>query len=419
MDAQVLGRMVSELAAEVQAEASDLGQLEDAVLAQMRQLGQQVLSEALSERRGYTGSQHRCACGGRQWFKDYRNKQVLTSLGPVTVRRAYYYCGICGRGSHPYDAASGLGSGQLSARLSATVSLVATHTGFAQAGRLVEELIGIRVDDNTLARTAEQAGGVAMAREQEAVERFQASRAFPEARVRPSRLYVSWDGTTAPMRDGWREAKCAAIYWADAAAGRQQRYVSGFQSSERFGWQVWCEACRCGLREAEEVVVLADGAEWIWKQVQTYMPRAVQILDWYHASEHVWACAHKLYGEGSESASAWADRMLGVLWEQGGRALLDRLRGSPVGAERTESLAELTRYVTNNVSRMDYPAYRRRGLDVGSGPVEAACKVLVGARLKQAGMRWTLPGAAAILSLRTLWCNDDWRAFWESKPLAA
>ena len=224
----------------------------------------------------------------------------------------------------------------------------------------------------------------------------------------------------APTLAGWREVKCGAVYWDDPTQGRQGRYLGRLQGAKSFGEHLWYLACECGLREATQVVVIGDGSAWIWNQARLHFGRGKQLLDWYHASQHVWSCANELYGEGKSAAAAWAKRMLRVLYDHGGRALLKRLVRSQRSRKRlSKALLELVGYVGSNVERMEYPAYRAEGLDIGSGPVESACKRLVGGRLKGPGMRWTVPGAEAILALRVCWFNGHWEQLWKSKPLAA
>ena len=338
----------------------------------------------------------------------------------MRVHRAYYHCAACGTGQIPYDLESGLGSGGLSNYLAAVVSLLAAHSSFDQAGQLVHELTGIRVDDNAIERTAQQVGEVVMAREDTAVTEAVEGRTPPAAEAQPARLYVSADGTTAPTLEGWREVKCGAIYWEHPTEGHQCQYLGRIEGCEDFGRRLWYEACRWGFRQAPEVIVLGDGAPWIWNQARVRLSRAKQILDWYHASEHVWACANALYGEGTTAAKEWAESMEGVLYEKGGRELLNRLRRSYRSRrDPPEDLEKLIGYVVENVDRMDYPSYRAAGLSIGSGPVESACKRLVNGRLKGPGMRWNRTGADAILALRITWFNGRWQELWDSKPLAA
>ena len=350
----------------------------------------------------------------------YRPKVVLTSVGDVTVHRAYYHCRACRTGQLPYDRTSGLGTGQLSNRLASMTCLLAAQSSFEEVSRTLHELLGFRVDDNMLAAAAERAGAVVLARQDAAVEESLANRRPPPAEVQPERLYISMDGTTAPTLDGWREVKCGAVYWDDPLEGHQVRYVGRIENCQFTGRRLWHLACRYGLRQAKEVVVIGDGAPWIWNQAEQCFSRARQILDWYHASEHVWACAHGLYGEGTKKAKRWAKKMLDALYDYGGHALLKRLwRSRNSHKSPPAALDELIGYVTPNADRMDYPIYRAEGLSIGSGPIESACKRLVGGRLKGPGMRWSVRGADAILALRITWLNGQWRTLWDSKPLAA
>ena len=351
---------------------------------------------------------------------NYRSKRVLTMVGDVVVKRAYYHCPDCRTGQIPYDRASGLSAHQLSNRLAAAASLLAAHSSFAEASRMLQELIGVVVDDNTIVQTAERAGSVVLAVEDAAVRQALERRQPPAAQVRPRRLYVSADGTTAPTREGWREVKCGVVYWEDPVRGHQCRYTGRIEDCETFGRRLWHLACECGLRQAQEVVVIGDGAPWIWNQAGLRFSRGRQILDWYHASEHVWECANEVFGEGTKQAAAWAKRMLGVLHKQGGRGLLARLsRSCQRRGAAAQAVLKLIDYVTTNVDRMDYPGYRTEGLSIGSGPVESACKRLVCGRLKGPGMRWNVPGADAVLALRIAWFNGQWHDLWQSKPLAA
>lgn len=308
----------------------------------------------------------------------------------------------------------------MSNRLASAASLLAMQTSFAESARMLEELLGVRVDDNTIAQVAERVGAVVLGQQDASVSGALERREPPLAKVHPQRLYVSMDGTTAPTVDGWREVKCGAVYWEDPVEGHQAQYVGRIEGCESFGRRLWHLACECGLRQAAEVVVIGDGAPWIWHQAALRFGRAIQILDWYHASEHVWMCANGLYGEGTPGASRWAERMLTTLYEHGGRALLKRLgRSRRSRGGSAASLEALIGYVVDNVERMDYPRYRAAGLSIGSGPVESSCKRLVGGRLKGPGMRWTVAGADAVLALRTTWFNSQWRSLWQSKPLAA
>lgn len=433
MKEQILAQIVSLLAQEYEDFEGDLDCLEGQVQNDLRQIGKEATQQVLQQRNwGRQGNSLPCDCGGVQRFVAYRPRWVVTLLGTVRLRRAYYHCSACGASSVPYDRASGLGGGHLSNGLAAAVGLLAVDISFEKACEKIEKLLGVKADDNAAVKAVEQAGSVRIARQQEAIAQFQRDGQVREPSRSPKRLYLSSDGAMAPIRPSssegegsidWREVKCAAAWWQEGPQDkpiRQQRCTARIERAETFGWTWWLLAIQCGLRGALEVVVLGDGAVWIWHLAERFFAGAIQILDWYHAMEHLWACGAALYGQGTARSTRWVKQMETIMWEAGGEALLKPLRQfQRRRREDCEGLEELIGYVESNVTRMDYPAYRAAGLQVGSGPIESTCKQLVTARLKQAGMRWTVSGAEQTLALRCCWLNDQWDEFWQSKPLAA
>jgi hypothetical protein len=400
----------------------DLGKMEDVVKSLTSLLGQGLL-QRLVERgaNGYEGSSINCTCGESMKFVQHRKRDIHTIFGWITVQRAYYYCASCGRGFSPYDQDSGLGSEQLSPALSQACCLLAVDDSFQQVSRKIEHLFGQRVCDDTVKEVVHKAGSQALAQADEQIERFLMDKDIPCAENKPDRLYVGVDGTTVHESDGWHEAKVGCIWWEDERLGEQKRYVGRFDNSENFGWHVWVEACKCGFREAEEVVYIGDGAGWIRNEQQRHFAKATFIIDWFHVSEHVWDCGKTLLGEGTEATRSWVEERLSLLWDGWTKKLLDDLEEQYKqhrGAKR-EALADLIRYIGSNEEQMRYDVFRKKGYKTGSGAVEGACKHVVGKRLKQAGMIWSREGSAATLALRIVWLNGRWEQLWKTKPLAA
>jgi hypothetical protein len=197
--------------------------------------------------------------------------------------------------------------------------------------------------------------------------------------------------------------------------------VGRFDNSEIFGWHLWLQTCRCGLREADEVVFLGDGAPWIRNERRRHFGRATFIIDWYHASEHIWDCGKALFGEGSKATEKWVKKREGWLWDGRTRKLLNDLQKQQKQhrGRKRKSLAGLHKYIRDNEQEMRYDVFRAKGYDIGSGAVEGACKCVVGKRLKQSGMIWSRTGSSAILALRVVWLNAKWEQLWQKKPLAA
>jgi len=424
MDSTFLAQLKAEfLAANAALDLNDLAAVEAAVESQGRKWAHAVLSETLAAGKGgYEGTAVSCACGGWARFVGYRTRQIHTCVGWMPLRRAYYHCSLCKRGIVPLDAAWGVDGGTCSAVLARRCCALGVEHSYQKSSRLLEELTGQDVDDRTIGRLVHRVGGHRLAEQDAAFSAFLAEREPPAAQVTPSRLYVSVDGTTVPERDGWHEAKAASIYFRDAkgrCAG--QRYVSRFDASSRFGWEVYLTACRRGYREAREVVYLGDGAPWIRTEHAAHFAKATFIVDWYHADEHVWACGRALHGEGTSETSVWVERHLDWLWEGQVASVVSSLSAERRGrrGEKRKALTSLIGYLAKNAQQMRYERFRALGYDIGSGAVEGACKHVIGSRLKQAGMRWIRSGSSATLALRTCWLNQEWDVFWSGKPMAA
>jgi hypothetical protein len=309
---------------------------------------------------------------------------------------------------------------QISVGLAKAATLLAIHEPFESAARMLYELTGQRLSERTIERLTQQVGQVASA-DEEALAKRRASFDPPAASSTPSRLYVAVDGTMVHQEDGWHEAKTAVCY-AENGDPQPPRYVVRFEEAAAFADFVWGLACRSGLKTAQEVVLLGDGAHWIWDRVAPLLEGCTCIVDWYHAMQHVWACGAALHGEGSQACRRWVKKVEGLLWNGNVRAILRRLgreRDRARSPTKREALDALRTYLGHQDDRLAYDRFRARGLDIGSGRVEAACKSVVGVRMKRNGMRWSPRGAQTTLSLRTRWMNGDWEPFWATKPLAA
>jgi hypothetical protein len=299
--------------------------------------------------------------------------------------------------------------------------LLAVDDSFEQVSRKVDQLFGQTVSDDTVKQVVHKVGSIVLQQQDQEGESFFTDKRIPQPEAKPERLYVAVDGTTVHETDAWHEAKVGCIYFEDEQFKRHKRYVGRFDSSQTFGWHVWFEACRCGFREAKEVVYIGDGAPWIRTEHRRHFGRATFIIDWFHASEYLWDCGKKLFGEGTETTVGWVKKRLDWLWDGWTKKLLDDLkeqRKKYRGSKR-EAVNTLIRYVSNNEEQMRYDVFREKGYDIGSGAVEAACKNVVGKRLKQSGMTWSRIGSSATLALRVIWLNDRWEQLWQKKPLAA
>lgn len=422
MDAKILELLEEYFNEEFTLVRHDLAALEALVKEKMRLLGQRLLQRTVNSKpNGYKSSSMACECGSSMRFVQHRPRDIHTLFGWINIERAYYHCPNCRRSLFPYDVASGLGTEQLSPGLAKACCLLAVDDSFEQVSRKIEQVFGQKVSANTIERLTHQVGAVVLQQADEDLSIVYKNRHIPKARITPKRLYIAADGTTVHETDGWHESKIGVIYWEDEGKDRKSCYVGRFDNSETFGWHLWLESCRCGLRHAEEVIFLGDGAPWIRNQRHKHFGRSTFIIDWYHASEHIWDCGKTLFGEGTKMTEKWANERLGLLWEGYTKKLLDGLKEQckKHRGAKLQAISGLIRYISTNEEQMRYDVFRERGYDIGSGAVEGACKYVVGNRLKQSGMIWNRQGSSSILALRITWLNERWEQLWEKKPLAA
>ncbi len=347
-------------------------------------------------------------------------QQVLaTPLGSVRIRRAYYRGAHCGQAAWPYDQRVGLGGTQVRVGLAQAATRLGAQGPFAPAAETLRPLTGQRLSKRTVERLTEPVGTVAAAQEARPAASL-ADWQAPPAEAQPERLYVAVDGTRVPQDDGWHEAKCVTCCWDEPDGTRRARDAVRFAEAARFVALAWALAGRCGLETAQPVVLLGDGAAWIWAPIGGLLKEAVCILDWYHALEHVWTCGRALYGEGTPATAAWVQEYETLLWAGQVRAILDRSRDERAQTRsppKRAALQALLTYVANQDDRRAYDRFRTLGLEIGSGRVEAVCKHVVGLRMKQSGMRWSKADSQNTLSLRVAWPNGDGDRLWASHPL--
>ena len=381
-------------------------------------------SATKQEGTGYVGRQVTCECGNASRYVRVYEKAVVTLHGVRTVGRAYYHCKVCGKGFVPLDAVMGLDRGGTSLRVRGKIARVAALTPFGRGSNELKELCAIEVSAKTFERVAEHVGSKIGCKLAES-ERHILSGLADLPDVAPQRLYVTADGAMVPVGKGYRECKVAAVYEASVdsrgeVVARNIEHMATMGNSEAIGDRVYCAAFRRGVERASEVVVVADGGRWIWKQAGQNFPECVEILDFYHAAEHLGEIAKAWHGSQTPKADKWLDRCKADLLEGRFERVIKSIRAwNPVDPEHVELKRENTGYFVRNRERMRYDQYRARGMHIGSGIAESSCKCLVQARLKQSGMHWSEQGAESILQLRRLWMDVPSADFAQYARIAA
>jgi len=371
---------------------------------------------------GFLGARCRCPhCGkaGQARPAGTYSRRLVTRHGPLRVKRAYYHCRACSKGFCPLDRHLGIGSGQLSASVVALLCRFASYLSFREAARELEIVCGVRLSVSTIARYAGAVGqqlqreaATHQERVQRALERGDAAAVF--AGRPPQRMQVSMDGVLIHAGGAWREAKLGCVYQPDPKSGAQEaRYVATLADSATFGRRLHALSVRAGAHECSQVAVVADGAEWIWQESGKYFARREQILDFYHASEHLWNVARAWFGERTTeqkaAVGAWVQCQRERLWDGEAAQIIAAITvWQPETAEQRDLRRRELGYFQERLSRarLRYPAFRAQGFHIGSGVIEAGCKAVVQARLKGVGMRWSAAGAEAMLHLRAAWCSQ-------------
>lgn len=416
----------------------DLEASETAVRAAMHKLGGRLLEGVLNADDGaYRGRRIDCGGGHQAEFVGYRDKRLQTVLCQIELERAYYYCAPCQAGVIPKDVELDVVSTCFSPGVRRMMGRVGAKEAFDEGRRDLKELAGIVVKTKAVERISQAIG-----RQAERVfegERCAALAGRLAGMEAASTLYIAIDGTGVPVvaresegrkgkqnreRAKTREAKLGCVFTQTRLddQGRPRRdehsttYVGAIESAEQFGPRIYAEAVRRGLKRAGRVVVVGDGAAWIWNLADEHFHGAIQIVDLYHARQHLTELAKIVYGQASTKATDWAAGRNQQLDQGNIKAVLTalgRLRPRDEAAQKVVQSA--LHYFQNNAHRMRYSEFRTQSLFVGSGVVEAGCKTVIAHRLKQSGMQWTVRGANAIIALRCLQLSGRWEEFWETR----
>lgn len=369
----------------------------------------------------------------------YRPKVVLINLGWITLRRAYHYNPSKRQGRCPLDSAWGFVDSYSPEVLRLSCRAAALAGSYEAASQDLLTYAGLPIDAKQLQRLVADIAPV-MNHWREAQQPASPQPACGEV------MCVATDGTGAPMRRSYlrgrkgkqggrartREVKVGTVFTHPRPESGQRperdyqstSYLATIVSSQDFGPLLRKEAIRRGMGSAKTVVFLGDGAVWIWKLARLNFPGAICILDYYHACEHLNLLAAATYGEGTAQAKRryklWKKWLLK---DKVAQVITQAKEDLPTKAGNRKAANLQINYLTRNCPKMLYQTFREAGYFIGSGVVEAGCKVVVGQRLKQSGMLWSRKGAEHLLAIRCAllsgWFQDFFKAYSKSgKALA-
>ena len=422
----------------------DLEALEMAVRSAMHKAGAKALTELLqfavpaADQRAIA-----CPCGNQAHYRELRSKPVLTAVGKAKVSRPYYLCPHCHVGQFPADVELDIENTEFSPGVRRMQAPVGQDAPFDHGRRQMKLLADLEVTTKAVERTAEAIGEDIAAREQQEIQRaMQLDLPLVVGQKIPI-LYVQMDGTGVPVvkretvgrqgkTDGQpahtREVKLGSVFtqatWdLEGFAIRDPdstTYTGAIETAEEFGKRIYLEASKRGWSRAETKVVMGDGAPWIWNPADQYFPGGIQVVDLYHARQHLSDLARKLHPNDEVNQKLWLKVHQETLLDEG---KIETLAGALRSIETTNSevagkIRIEAEYFERNAERMRYPEFRRQHLFVGTGVIEAGCKTVIGSRCKQSGMFWSVRGANAILALRCCYLNDRFEDYWDTRRAA-
>jgi hypothetical protein len=420
----------------------DLEAVEMLVRSAMHQAGASALTQLLRfpepDQRAIP-----CPCGQQALYRELRSKAVLTAVGSVEVSRPYYLCPDCHEGQFPQDQELDILHTEFSPGVRRMQALVGQDGSFDHGREQMKLLAGLEVTTKSVERVAETIGQEIARRELQEIDRaVQLDLPIIVGEPVPI-LYIQMDGTGIPVvkketasrkgkLDGLaahtREAKLGCVFtqttWDKEGFALRDpdstTYIGAIETAEQFGKRLYVEAWKRGWSRAEKKVVIGDGAEWIWNLAKQHFPGAIQIVDLFHARQHLWDLARLIYPHDTKRCNAWIGLHQKPWLDKGKIAkLVESLRQiQTTDAELAKKIRNEADYFATNAARMHYPKFRKQHLFVGSGVIEAACKTVIGHRLKQSGMFWTVKGANSILALRCFHLNGRFEDYWDGRRAA-
>ena len=420
----------------------DLEAIEMAVRAAMHQAGATALTELLR----FPEPDQRvipCACGQQARYRELRSKPVLTAVGEVEILRPYYLCPHCHEGQFPADEELDIVDTEFSPGVRRMQALVGQDASFDHGREQMKRLAGLEVTTKSVERVAESIGADIARHEQEEIDRA-VQLDLPMILGEPVPiLYIQMDGTGVPVvkkettgrkgkLDGLpahtREVKLGCVFtqtkWDKEGYPIRDpdstTYTGAIENAEQFGKRLYVEAWKRGWSHAEKKVVIGDGAEWIWNLAKEHFPGAIEIVDLFHARQHLWDLARLLYPNDTKRRNTWIGLHQKRWLDKGKIAKLVASLHSiqTPDADLARKIRNEADYFDTNAARMNYPKFRKQHLFVGSGVIEAGCKTVVGHRLKRSGMFWTVKGANSILALRCSHLNGRFEDYWEGRRAA-
>lgn len=430
-----------------------IAQIETGMREALRQIGKQALGLFLSSMQSTPAGEIACKCGGTLKYQRMRPATVISVFGKVTYERAYYASCSCKQGLAPLDEQFGLEPGAVTAGLAGLLALAGIEFAYDKSPKWLQSFLLFDVSENTVRSETAQMGMLQEKREKE-LEKFSQNEIYLQERQRHpgkvvTRRYGSMDaakvrieprpkkGEEKEEHEDWRDMKVLCWYEVETVSPAQRstrqrekavreqavlraknmHYFCDITEAEDFGKLLWATGCTVNADLSPELVFLGDGAVWIWNLVAQYYSNAIQIVDWYHAEEHLEGVALSAFTTVPERTT-WLETVTQSLWDG---QVEDVILACEILAHSCLKAKQALTYFSNNIERMRYDKFREAGYMIGSGTIESGCKQIVTQRLKLPGAQWEVSGAVYTAKARAAWLSGFWQSLCDYRsalPLA-
>ena len=381
-------------------------------------------------------------CNKQLKYHGERSRKLqFTPTITLKVNRAYYTCQNpnCRHKQYPLDEMLGLSSGRANGMLLHSISFLAAHMPYRHVCQYLRLFRGAAISETMVRQSAQRTGSKLVQKIETASQSYDAKQEqscqklsqTPPSKT-PKTLYIQADGAMVPIcpdkqktqknsqsKTQYCENKLAMLFdekdikhkTGNKCEITKKRFVSSLgKGVEHFTKLLRQTAFEIGAQAAQTIVFISDGAVWLDKMRERLFPNSIHILDWYHAVEHLYECARKIFGETAyQKMEVWAQPLQALLYQGKAKEVCDRLLFDACKHKKYQTaLRELYGYYHSRLDKMQYDTFRSKGYFIGSGAVESANKYLVQARLKQAGMKWRIEGAEAMIYLRQKIYENNW-----------
>lgn len=435
-------KVIDEIADEIMAELEEAAEregrkvtfddIEKSLLLYRKKIGERMLQRSLdSVGTGKLEKKNVKIEGKKYTYKGIEPKKLITLLGEGKLARARYRSETDDEW-YPLDEELGLCRLKPSKRFAKVVNQLTIFMPEEHVKKQVKSILDIDISVTFISQVVTRFGNTLHRKMEDKAKR---PYAIEEREKDVDVLYVESDGAMTPLWGDhtreYKENKLGILFnnkdmvhkiskkGKETTRITRKKFISSIaEGAEPARKMLFAAAVEKGYYAAKHVIFLCDGASWLTKCREKYFPKAIQILDWYHAVEHLWETAKALYGDDDRRCKEWADPLIHLLWEGQVQKVIVRLEQMAVTMQKHQTvLYSLRTYYVGHADYMKYDEYRKNGWYIGSGAIESANKYIVAQRLKQSGMIWSKIGADAMIWARCKYFEGDWDECWDNMKM--